>query len=147
MAVNTTSNDRMKSLVDSCFDFKEFLELLSSNQLINDFTTRMITSPNIEDNGYFDIGDRWCGVIDLIKDNHEVVSLLKQFSFEGRDKNFSFSAGNLKAQYIPNEDFIDNGSAFIIYSLVGIKWNHVVWVKNDIEVWNDVLSSTRTVSN
>jgi hypothetical protein len=145
MESNTNDNDRLKSLIDSCFDFIEFLELLSSNQLVHDFTKRMITTPNIEKNGYFNIGDRWCTVEDLVKSNNEIRGLLDKFAFEARDNNFSFSTGNLKAQYIPNEDFIDNGSAFIIYALVGIKWNHVVWVKNDIEVWNDVLSDTGKV--
>jgi hypothetical protein len=138
--VNTKDSDRIKSLIDNCFDFKEFLELLSSNQLINDFTTRMITSPNIEGNGYFNIGGRWCGVDDLLKGNDGIRHLLNQFAFEARDKNFSFSSGNLKAQYIPNEDFVDNGSAFIIYSLVGSKWNNVVWAKDDLAVWNKVIS-------
>ncbi len=54
------------------------------------------------------------------KDYEEIRRLVNQFTFKVRDKNFSFSAGNLKAQYIPNEDFVDNGSAFI-YSLVGSK--------------------------
>ncbi len=128
-----------KKSVSNCFDFIEFLELLSSNQLIGDFTKRMITMPNIEENGYFGIGDRWCGVEDLLKGNKEIIHLLNQFACEARDKNFSFSACDLKCQYIPNEDFVDNGSAFIIYSLVGDKWNHVVWVKNDLVVWNEVL--------
>jgi hypothetical protein len=66
--------------------------------------------------------------------------LLNQFAFEARDNNFSFTAGNLKAKYIPNEDFVDNGSAFIIFSLIGIKWNHVVLVKDDLAVWNEVLT-------
>jgi len=140
MAVNTKDNDKIKVLIDSCFSFIDFLELLSSNQLVHDFTKRMITTPNIEENGYFGIGDRWCGIDDLLKGNDEIRNLLNQFAFEARDKNFSFSAGNLKAQYIPNEDFVDNGSAFIIYSLVGSKWNHVVWVKDDLTVWNEVLT-------
>ena len=100
-------NGRVKSLIDSCFDFIEFLELLSSNQLVHDFTKRMITTPNIEENGYFNIGDRWCDVAELVNDHEEIKHLLNQFAFEARDKNFSFSSGNLKAQYIPNEDFVD----------------------------------------
>lgn len=140
MAVNTKDNDRVKLLIEACFNFIEFLELLSSNQLIKDFTKLMITTPSLEENGYFHIGDRWCGIDDLLKDNKEIRHLFNQFAFEARDKNFSFSPGNLKAQYIPNEDFVDNGSAFIIYSLVGSKWNHVVWVKNDLPVWNEVLT-------
>ena len=140
MAVNTMGNNKIKVLIDSCFNFIDFLELLSSNQLVHDFTKRMITTPNIEENGYFNIGDRWCDVADLVKDHEEIKHLLNQFAFEARDKNFSFSACNLKAQYIPNEDFVDNGSAFIIYSLIGSKWNHVVWAKDDLTVWNKVLS-------
>lgn len=140
MAANKKDNDRLKSLIDSCFNFIDFLELLSSNQLVNDFTKRMISTPNIEENGYFNIGDRWCTVQDLVKSNKEIRGLLDKFAFEARDNNFSFSTGSLKAQYIPNEDFVDNGSAFIIYSLVGSKWNHVIWVKDELAVWNKVIS-------
>tara|TARA_R110000772_G_scaffold190703_1_gene301487 strand:- start:242 stop:655 length:414 start_codon:yes stop_codon:yes gene_type:complete len=133
-----------KELTINCYDFIEFLELLSSNQLINDFTKRLMITPNIEENIYFNIGDRWCGIDDLLKDNEEIRHLLNQFAFKARDKNFSFSAGNLKAQYIPNEDFVDNGSAFIIYSLVGSNWKHVVWVNNDLAVWNEILTEIET---
>lgn len=132
-----------KKLVSNCYDFIEFLELLSSNQLIGDFTKRMMATPNFEVNGYFNIGDRWCGVKELLKDNKQISYLLDQFAFEAKDNNFSFSADNLKCQYIPNEDFVDNGSAFIIYSLVGDKWNHVVRVKNDLAVWNEVLKEIK----
>jgi hypothetical protein len=97
----------------------------------------------IEDNDYFSIGERWCNVDGLLKDNKEIKQLLNQFA-EGRDSKFTFSVGNLKAQYIPNEDFVDNGSAFIIYSLVGTKWNHVVWVKDDLTVWNKVMPEIKS---
>jgi len=62
----------------------------------NDFTKRTMATPNFEVNGYFNIGDRWCGVKELLKDNKEISYLLDQFAFAGRDNNFSFSADNLK---------------------------------------------------
>lgn len=40
-----------------------------------------------------------------------------------------FSPGNLKAHYVLDEDFIDGGSALIVFALVGSTWNHVVRVR------------------
>ena len=41
-----------------------------------------------------------------------------------------FSPGNLKAHYVLDEDFIDAGSAFVLFSLVAGNWSHVVAVRN-----------------
>lgn len=40
-----------------------------------------------------------------------------------------FSPGNLKAHYVLDEDFIDGGSALIVFALVGSTWNHVIRVR------------------
>lgn len=39
-----------------------------------------------------------------------------------------FSAGNLKAHYVLDEDFVDGGSAFVLFALVGSTWTHVARV-------------------
>lgn len=40
-----------------------------------------------------------------------------------------FSPSNLKAHYVLDEDFIDGGSALIVFALVGSTWNHVIGVR------------------
>lgn len=40
-----------------------------------------------------------------------------------------FSSCNLKAHYVLDEDFIDGGSALIVFALVGSTWNHVIRVR------------------
>lgn len=40
-----------------------------------------------------------------------------------------FSPCNLKAHYVLDEDFIDGGSALIVFALVGSTWNHVIRVR------------------
>ena len=80
------------------------------------------------------IGDRWCSVNHLLSGNAESTHLFNKFAFNGLDSKYSFSACNLKAIYILDEDFIDNGSALVLFSLVGSKWNHVVRVTDQIEI-------------
>jgi hypothetical protein len=41
----------------------------------------------------------------------------------------SFGPCNLKAHYVLDEDFIDGGSALIVFALVGSTWNHVIRVR------------------
>jgi hypothetical protein len=40
-----------------------------------------------------------------------------------------FSPCNLKAHYVLDEDFIDGGSALIVFALVGSTWNQVIRVR------------------
>ena len=40
------------------------------------------------------------------------------------------STCNLKAHYVLDEDFINNGTAFVLFALVGSDWTHVVRVNN-----------------
>ncbi len=93
--------------------FQDFLEDLANDKIIPDFTDLLVTTPNETDNDYFSIGDRWCSVYELLKDSSEARELLRKFAFQNLDPDFSFSDGNLKAQFIPDEDFINNGSAIV----------------------------------
>jgi hypothetical protein len=98
-----------------------------------------MTRPNAADNVYLAIGDRWCSVEQLLSDDVEATSLLHQFAFHRLDPDFAFSACNLKAQYIPDEDFINDGSAIILYSLTGGTWSHAIRVKNQLSNWMALL--------
>ncbi len=49
-------------------------------------------------------------------------------------------SGNLKAHYVLDEDFINNGSAIVLFALVGSDWTRLVRVKDQnqftsAEVW------------
>ncbi|NMO71866.1 hypothetical protein [Vibrio breoganii] len=109
--------------------FTEFLDALANDILESSFTERLITTPTPYDNHYYNQGDRWCGVEGLLADSHDTKELLRKYAFHGLDPNFSFSSGNLKAQYIPDEGFINDGSAIIIFAIVGSQWMHCVRLK------------------
>lgn len=52
------------------------------------------------------------------------------------------SACNLKAHYVLDEDFVDGGTAFVVFALVGSAWVHVVRLKGQAaivppEAWLD----------
>lgn len=115
--------------------FLEFLEKLSNNEIDENFTLNLINNPSKDNNFYFSIGERWCSVSDLLKCNSHARDLFRQYACEQIDPDFSFSTGNLKAQYIPDEDFINDGSAIILYSLVGSTWSHTVHVNNQLKDW------------
>jgi hypothetical protein len=123
------------SNLSNCTTFLEFLNLLAEDKLIPRFTEELLQTPNPEDNYYYSMGDRWCTVEDILKKYEDVNFLLNKFSFKGLDPKSSFSSGNLKASYLPDEDFINYGSAIIIFSLVGSNWLHTVRLKNQLPLW------------
>ena len=113
-------------------NFLAFLENLSTDKILPGFTDLLISSPSIENNFYYHLGDRWCAVEALLKSNPEANKLLKQFAYYGLDPEFSFSVCNLKTQYIPDEDFINNGSAIVIYALTGSSWIYVTRISDQL---------------
>lgn len=115
--------------------FIEFLELLSSNELITDFTSQLILLPSPEENYLISIGDRWCSVREILKKDLKILKLLDSFAFDGVDPNFSFSSGNLKAIYLPDEDFINGGCAIVMFTIVGSKWRHIISLDNQLSLW------------
>ena len=121
--------------LSNCTTFLDFLNLLAEDKLITGFTEELIQTPNPEDNYYYSVGDRWCTVEDILKQYDDVSALLTQFAFEDLDPDFSFSSGNLKASYLPDEYFINGGSAIVIFSLVGANWLHTVKVQNQLPLW------------
>lgn len=69
---------------------------------------------------------RWSTVQDhLIPTEKTALELLAFQSADG-----GFSPGNLKAHYVLDEDFVNAGSAFVLFSLVAGNWTHVVAVSN-----------------
>ena len=126
--------------------FLEFLKQLSNNKLEPNFIEMLITLPNDSCNDYWMIGDRWCSVEGLLANNRSSLELLHQYAFKEFDPTFSFSACNLKAQYIPDEEFINNGSAIIIYSIVGSEWRHTIRVGDQLSLWEGLLPKPEVTS-
>lgn len=67
---------------------------------------------------------RWSTVEDSL--SAEQVKQLHGLAYSAGAGNFSH--GNLKAHYVLDEDFVDGGTALIIFALVGSTWTYVVRV-------------------
>lgn len=70
--------------------------------------------------------DRWSTVQDLITETD--LEELQRIAF--RSRQGGFSPGNLKAHYVLDEDFINDGTAFILFALVGSRWTHVISIRD-----------------
>lgn len=102
-------------------------------------------------------GDAYAGVVDTFRDGPRDISYedtrwhsveqvlapfpaasnaLRGFAFEAWDPEFGpFNACNLKAQYIPDEDFVNGGRAFVLFNLIASNWTHVSQVANQSAHW------------
>ncbi|MNC48166.1 hypothetical protein D3C75_972650 [compost metagenome] len=106
--------------------------------LLMDFLTGLCS--NNEDGGFVwqlaKAVTRWSLVDRLLTemDRAELHCIAFSSGHEG------FSAGNLKAHYVLDEDFINDGSAYILFALVGSTWTHVISVSDQnrfttVSVW------------
>ncbi|MCZ8312362.1 MAG: hypothetical protein O9320_16060 [Magnetospirillum sp.] len=73
------------------------------------------------------VNTRWTSVSDLLSDQQK--ELFDRIAFRPQRRGDGFSPGSLKAHYVLDEDFINSGSAIVIFSLVGTQWTHVVHVQ------------------
>lgn len=71
---------------------------------------------------------RWSTVEDLLC--KDAKNELNEIAFRPRSSGQGFSVGNLKAHYVLDEEFINNGSAIILFSIIGVLWTHVEYVGN-----------------
>jgi hypothetical protein len=79
---------------------------------------------------------RWHAVEPLLADIPAGLEALRGFAAEDWDPAFGpFSAGNLKARYIPDEEFVNGGRAFVLFNLVASNWTHVSHVANQAAHW------------
>jgi|GEM_PF-6131653 len=86
------------------------------------------------DNFYEDM--RWYAVEPLLDGLSAGLEALRGFAFEDWDPAFEpFSACNLKARYIPDEEFVNGGRAFVLFNLVASNWTHVSHVANQAAHW------------
>lgn len=81
-------------------------------------------------------GANWHVLEELLRPFPEAMQALCGFAFEGWDADFGgFSPGNLKACYVPDEDFVNGGRAFVLFNLVASNWTYVVQVADQLELW------------
>ena len=69
---------------------------------------------------------RWTTVQDLLP--QQARAELDRIAF--RSAIGGFSPGNLKAHYVLDEDFVNDGSAFVLFALVGSDWTYVIRASN-----------------
>ena len=86
---------------------------------------------------------RWSTVLELLSPAQS--ERLERIGFASSREGDGFSPCNLKAHYVLDEDFINNGSAIILFSLVGSQWTHIAHVGDQnrftsVDVWNDAES-------
>ncbi|WP_101923186.1 hypothetical protein [Tabrizicola sp. TH137] len=72
--------------------------------------------------------ERWVSVHDLLPDKK--IETLDRFAFRPLRKSDRFSSGNLKVHYVLDEDFVNNGSAIVVFALVGSQWTHVIHLRD-----------------
>ena len=83
--------------------------------------------------------ERWSTVRQLLSTSQQAT--LSTFTHSPRG-SVGFSLGNLKAHYVLDEDFVDGGTALVVFALVGSTWTHVVRVTGQAafvppEAWLD----------
>lgn len=101
-------------------ELRRFLHALCSVEGNDGFVFRLVQETS-----------RWSSVEDLL--GEAAKDKLHELAFRPSISGDGFSACNLKAHYVLDEDFIDNGSAIILFSLVGALWTHVEHVSDQNE--------------
>jgi len=101
-------------------DLRRFLHALCSIESSEGFVFRLAKETA-----------RWSTVEKLL--GKAAKDELHEIAFRPRIPGDGFSACNLKAHYVLDEDFINNGSAIILFSLVGALWTHIEYVSNQNE--------------
>ena len=74
--------------------------------------------------------EEWLTLQDILNKGTEEYGVLEGFAFHNKDPNMFFSCGDLKVHYIFDEDFVNDGSAVLIFNLVASRWLHHVWLAN-----------------
>lgn len=111
--------------------FIYFLDTLVSNEKYAGFVLGLQEKPH--DRYYAD--NNWHQVQKLLEPYTDAKQALHDYAFNSKDRSISFSACNLKACYLIDEDFIDGGRAFVLFNLVATNWFHISIVNNQLKDW------------
>ncbi|MBU0968678.1 MAG: hypothetical protein KKA54_20135 [Proteobacteria bacterium] len=116
---------------DSFINFTEFLDYVVSSTQYRTILEKM--NQPCPDRLYRH--DYWHSVEELLRPFPDAHKALMGYAFDNWDEEMAFSAGNLKACYILDEDFVNGGRAFILFSIVASNWTYVTQVNNQSELW------------
>jgi len=112
--------------------FVQFLDALVSDDAYASVVAALRELP-LDD---FDEEMRWHAVEPILANLPAGLEALRGFAFEDWDPAFGpFSACNLQARYIPDEEFVNEGRAFVLFNLVASNWTHVSHVANQAAHW------------
>jgi hypothetical protein len=112
--------------------FAQFLDTLVTDEAHSGIVAALRERPR--DGFYKDM--RWHALEPILASFPAALDALRGFALERWDPDFgSFTSCNLKAQYIPDEDFVNGGRAFVLFNLVASNWTHVSQVANQAADW------------
>lgn len=112
--------------------FEVFLCALLDEMKYPQLMTTLRTAPENKDYK----NNQWHSVVDILTPYPNATAALKGYAFREWDKKFGgFSDGNLKVCYIPDEDFINDGRAFVLFNLIASNWTFVTSVDNQKQYW------------
>lgn len=112
--------------------FVQFLDALVTDDCYEGVVAALREAPLDE----FYQAMRWHAVESILAPFPAALEALRGFAFETWDPAFGpFSACNLKAQYILDEDFVNGGRAFVLFNLVASNWTHVSQAANQAAHW------------
>lgn len=116
---------------DTFNDFTQFLDYVLISPQYNSIVEklRQLTPNRFYKHNY------WHSVEKLLRPYPNAHNALNGFAFKNWDAEMAFSACNLKACYILDEDFVNGGRAFILFNLVASNWTYVAQVNNQSELW------------
>jgi hypothetical protein len=112
-------------------NFTEFLDVLLIDSEYAGFVGELRKKPQER---YYE-EEKWHSVQQLLKPYPDAACALNEYAFKRRDKSMSFSSGNLKACYIIDEDFVNDGRAFVLFNLVATNWFYVGAVSKQGGFW------------
>ncbi len=105
----------LENSADAITRLKLFLEAVCASNESDDFVRQLANAKQ-----------RWTTVQELLGPQWRLD--LDHIAFKSQVGGFS--SDNLKAHYVLDEDFINGGSAIVLFSLVGSTWLHTLRLKN-----------------
>lgn len=112
--------------------FTEFLDRLLSEDQYSGVVEKLRT-PVLDS---FYVGMNWHSIEELLESFPDTLALLHGFAFQIWDSSMGgFSPCNLKACYVPDEDFVNGGRAFVLFNLVASSWTYIGQVNNQLNFW------------
>lgn len=118
------------SMIKKHVSFEDFLDSLLLDKKYSSFVEALRGNSN----AYYS-KDIWHNVQYLLTPFPDALKALNGYAFHQWDEKISFSACNLKACYIIDEDFINGGRAFVLFNLVATNWIYLSQINEQVNYW------------